>query len=107
VTGGFTGVKSMRGLKFGSTSTTPIFGTLGEGLARRGPLEPRRNRALRDGITVPAPGAPDEYGGGGADDSGWGGSSSSSVTGTRAGGGASAGGPEMDAGAASPRSFTL
>src|SRR5207249_2423585 len=43
------GSSSIRGLKFGSTSTTPIFWTPGGG-PTRGPREPRRNRALRDGM---------------------------------------------------------
>src|SRR5439155_1572265 len=41
---GRAGISSMRGLKFGSTSTTPIFGISGG--AARGPREPRRKRAL-------------------------------------------------------------
>src|SRR5207248_10056010 len=42
------GSSSIRGLQLGSTSTTAIVGVSG-GLTR-GPRDPRRNRALRDGI---------------------------------------------------------
>ena len=49
VTGGgcFAGTSSMRGLKLGSISTTPILGMSGG--ATRGPREPRRKRPLRAG----------------------------------------------------------
>jgi len=70
----------MRGLKFGSTSTIPIFGISGG--ATRGPREPRRNRALRAGMPA---GTLDGRIDGGADESGIGGSSASSVSFTAAG----------------------
>jgi len=70
----------MRGLKFGSISTTPIFGMSGG--ATRGPREPRRNRALRDGIPAGTLAGRIE---GGAEDSGIGGSSASSASVTAAG----------------------
>ena len=70
----------MRGLKFGSTSTTPIFDVSGG--AARGPREPRRNRALRDGT---AAGTLDDRIDGGADESGIGGSSASSASVSAAG----------------------
>src|SRR5207237_6269674 len=81
ISGRLGGSSSIRGLKLGSTSTTPILGMSG-GLTR-GPRDPRRNRALRDGIPPvgEAPGRID----GGADDSGMGGSSASSASVTVAG----------------------
>src|SRR3989441_11922170 len=84
----------MRGLKFGSTSTTPIFGISGG--ATRGPREPRRNRALRDG-TPPLDGVADAgRSAGGAEDAGMGGSFASSrsaaPTGSGAGGASEGGG---------------
>src|SRR5205807_789703 len=63
--GSLGGTSSIRGLKFGSISTTPIFGISGG--ATRGPREPRRNRALREGI--PATGACAGRMDGGAEDS--------------------------------------
>src|SRR5436309_2797855 len=96
--GSLGGTSSIRGLKFGSISTTPIFGMSGG--ATRGPREPRRNRALREGI--PATGAFAGRMDGGAEDSGIGGSSASSASVTAAG---SAGGRAGD-GAAS-RNFTV
>ena len=47
----------MRGVKFGSTSTTPTLGISGGATATRGPREPRRNRALRDGTATTPGGA--------------------------------------------------
>src|SRR5256884_41676 len=75
---GFGGISSIRGLKLGSTSTTPILGMSGG--VTRGPRDPRRNRAPRAGTdpTGEAPGRID----GGADESGMGGSSASSASGT-------------------------
>src|SRR5438876_9693559 len=68
--GSLGGTSSIRGLKFGSISTTPIFGISGG--ATRGPREPRRNRALREG--TPATGTFAGRMDGGAEDSGIGGS---------------------------------
>src|SRR5712691_4592045 len=85
--GSLGGTSSIRGLKFGSISTTPIFGISGG--ATRGPREPRRNRALRAGI--PATGAFAGRMDGGADDSGIGGSSASSASVTAAGSAGGAG----------------
>src|SRR5207245_1118398 len=79
------GISSMRGLKFGSTSTTPILGTSGG--ATRGPREPRRNRALRDGTAPTGPAGRIE---GGADDAGIGGSFASSKSPAATGSGAGA-----------------
>src|SRR6184192_3669831 len=79
--GSLGGTSSIRGLKFGSISTTPIFGISGG--ATRGPREPRRNRALREGI--PATDACAGRMDGGAEDSGIGGSSASSASVTAAG----------------------
>src|SRR5213078_837180 len=73
---GLGGNSSIRGLKFGSISTTPILGISGG--ATRGPREPRRNRALREGMPTAG-----RYAGridGGAEDSGIGGSSASSAS---------------------------
>src|SRR5207244_13315814 len=87
--GSLGGTSSIRGLKFGSISTTPIFGMSGG--ATRGPREPRRNRALREAI--PATGTFAGRMDGGAEDSGIGGSSASSASVTAAG---SAGGRAGD-----------
>src|SRR5439155_6912582 len=98
------GISSMRGLKFGSTSTTPILGASGG--ATRGPREPRRNRALRDGTAPAGPAGRIE---GGADDAGIGGSFASSKSPAATGSGAGA--PEegeggRGGGGPSSRSFT-
>ena len=98
--GGVGGSNSTRGLKFGSTSTTPILGMSGG--VTRGPREPRRNRAPRDG-TPPGPAGGVLYGGGGADDAGIGGSFSSSIGTTE---GADVEGGE-GGGGTSARTFTV
>src|SRR2546422_10673141 len=84
----------MRGLKFGSTSTIPMFGISGG--ATRGPREPRRNRALRAGILA---GTFDGRIDGGADESGIGGTRAPSGAGTP--GGSARGG--FSRGGAAPR----
>src|SRR6266704_6087618 len=102
------GNSSIRGLKLGSTSTTPIFGISGG--VTRGPREPRRNRPPREGTPPTAGGAVGRCPGG-ADDAGIGGSFASSkspaATGKGAGAGAGAGAEGgADGAAASSRSFT-
>src|SRR6266511_6058578 len=87
--GGFVGTRSMRGLKFGSTSTTPILGTSVAAGGTRPPRDPRRKRALRAGIP-PGVGDGALYGGGGAEEAGIGMSSSSGSCGSGAGAGGSA-----------------
>src|SRR5207244_2117013 len=73
MTGGRVGISSTRGLKFGSTSTTPIFGSSGGAARCPPPREPRRNRAPRAGTPPPTGGCTGRIDGG-ADDAAIGGS---------------------------------
>src|SRR5207245_117654 len=92
MTGGRVGISSTRGLKFGSTSTTPIFGSSGGAARCPPPREPRRNRAPRAGTPPPTGGCTGRIDGG-ADDAGIGGSFASSRSGAPTASGAGAPAP--------------